>query len=688
MRRAAMFLVAPLAAERRRWALWLPVAVGSGVALYFSLPREPMAEIGYFTLALGAAWAVVAYHRASSFIAALISTAAALGFVAAQAHTQAVSTVPLGEQVGPAWVQGRVVGAEQVEGGAFRIVLASPQGEADTVALPDRIRIRLLANDPEPALGAMLGVRAVVNPSSGPVVPGAFDFRRHLYFQGIGGIGYAVGHARQLSPPADTGDVWLTALRRNISATIGDAVPDPTVGAIATALLTGEREAVPDAAYEALRDAGLAHLLAISGLHVGLVAGIVFVAVRAGLAAMPRVALRYPIKKWSAAAALMAAFGYTVLVGSPVPTQRAFIMTGLVLLAVLFDRSPLSMRLVACAAAAVLLISPQSVTGPSFQMSFAAVVALVAAYEAVGRSLNRMRRHRAWYTTVLLYLGGVAFTTLIANLATAPFAIYHFHKFASYGLVANLVAVPLTAFWIMPWGVASFLLMPLGLESWSLVPMAWGIDGLLDLARAIAGWTGASIPVPAMPTWGIAAAAMGGLWLCLWERRWRWLGLVAIVVGFSGIALTPRPDVLISEDGRLMAVRQEDGQLTLSSRRRARFVAERWLARNGQRDRPVWPETGVAADGRLNCDPLGCIYRQGEHVVALARDRNALADDCRMADILAVPFWITGQCGATTVVDVDDLALHGAHTIFIEGRDVTIRQATPHPGGRPWMPQR
>lgn len=678
-----------LAAERPRWALWLPVAVGAGVGTYFALPAEPDPGLGLALLCIAIVWTGRAFRRASGLVPAAACMAVALGFVVAQMHTHMVAVTPMAEPFGPGWIEGRVDTVEETEGGAYRVVLASPRSDDAAQTLPARVRVRLLAGDPEPALGSVLGVRAAISAPSGPVAPGAFDFRRHVFFQGIGGIGYAVGHARVLTPPSGSSGLALAEVRRRINAAVVRAIGDPTRGAVAAALLTGQRQAVPEATYGALRDSGLAHLLAISGLHVGLVAGIVFVAVRAMCAAVPWVAVRYPIKKWAALAALVAALGYTVLVGSPVTTQRAFIMTGLVLLAVLLDRSPLSMRLVACAAVAVLLIAPESLTGPSFQMSFAAVLALIAAYEAWGPAFAQLRRRHVWAGSLVVYLGGVAFTTLIANLATAPFAVYHFHQFATYGLVANLLAVPLTAFWIMPWGVIGYLLMPFGLEAWPLAAMGWGLGLLLELAEGVAAWPAATILVPAMPEWGIVTIALGGLWLCLWQRAWRWAGAAAVVLGFLSIALAPQPDLLVSEDGRLMAVRGEDGRLSLSSGRRSSFVAERWLARDGQRHASTWPALGASPDGRLTCDPLGCIYHRAGHIVALPQERNALGEDCGVADILVAGFWITGRCAASVVIDRDTLTAYGAHAIYLdEAAAPVIRVATPEGTRRPWMPVR
>ena len=261
-----------------------------------------------------------------------------------------------------------------------------------------------------------------------------------------------------------------------------------------------------------MRDAGRAHLLAISGLHIGLVAGILFIGVRALLALVRPWALVYLIKKW--AAAITGAFAYALIAGATVPTLRAIMMVGLVLTAVMLDRRGLSMRLLAWAALAILILQPESLLGPSFQMSFAAVTALIAAYEF----LSQRRRYRAdgasalppWLRKGGLYLSGVALTTVIAGAATAPFAMYHFNRIADYGLTANLVAVPVTAMWVTPWAVAAFLLMPSGLEAVWPAALGQGIEILIGVADPVSSWRGAVARVTRAPVSARAPVARRG----------------------------------------------------------------------------------------------------------------------------------------------------------------------------------
>ncbi|HIJ42466.1 MAG TPA: ComEC/Rec2 family competence protein, partial [Rhodospirillaceae bacterium] len=497
---------------------------------------------------------------------------------------------------------------------------------------PAVIRLRLQGHQPAIAAGDWIRARAVLSSPPPPAAPGAFDFQRQSYFRRLGAVGFAFGPVELIAKGGERGldslSLGLERLRRGIADSVMAGL-DGRAGTIAAALMAGTRKAIEPKIMTAIRDAGLAHLLAISGLHVGLVTAILFVGLRGALALAPPLALRYPIKKWAATAAIVGAFAYALLAGATVPTQRAFLMIGLVMLAVLFDRRGLSMRLVAWAAFVILLLTPESLLGASFQLSFAAVTALIAAYEVV----RDRRRYGGegppkWPRTALLYVAGVALTTVIAEMATASFVVYHFNRLAVYGLAANVIAVPVTALWIMPWSVAAFALMPLGLETLALEPMGWGIEVVVQVAETVSGWPGAVTLLPAMPTWGLVLIALGGLWLCLWRRRWRLWGALGVAAGLMTLGLIRPPDVLVDGRGKLLAVRTADGGLAVSSMRAAGFSRQVWHRRAGREDSPlVWPRHGLSRDGRLSCDGLGCIYRTRGLTVALVGHPAALADD-------------------------------------------------------------
>ena len=677
--------------ERERWVLWLPVCLGAGIATYFTLPVEPPLWLGLPALVLLVAVAVAQRHRPAGLAVAIALGAVAAGFTVSQWRTVLVAAPMLAERVGPTGVTGRVVSVAAHAGGRQRVVLERPRiSRLGPERTPEQVRVSLAGKQPPLRPGDWIRVRAVLMPPPAPAAPGAFDFQRQSFFRQLGAVGFSMGRAERVAA-AEAGGVAsprlaLAQVRQNLTERVLAGL-EGTRGAVATALMTGRRGAIPADLMSAIRDSGLAHLLAISGLHIGLVAATLFVGLRAALALMPTVALRYPIKKWAAAVAIAGAFAYALVSGGTVPTQRAFLMIGMVLLAVLLDRRGISMRLVAWAAMFILLVRPESLLGASFQLSFAAVVALVAAYEVVRDRRRRSDGIPAIPRRVLFYIGGVALTTLIAGTATAPFAVFHFNRVAVFGLAANLMAVPVTALWTMPWAVVAFLLMPLGLEVFALAPMGWGIEVVIRVAETVSAWPGAVTVVPAMPTWGLAAVTLGGLWLCLWRRRWRIWGMAGVVAGMAAMGLVRPPDVLVDGAGKLLAVRSADGALSVSTRRAARFSRETWLKRAGQEEDALrWPKEGFDAGRRLSCDDLGCIYRAGGHVVALVNRPEALAEDCWAADIIVslVPVW--KDCpGAGTVIDRRDLTREGGHALWLEDGAVRVESVDSRRGSRPWV---
>jgi competence protein ComEC len=673
-------------AERERWALWLPVFLGAGVALYFALRSEPPLWLGPAVLA-AAGLSLLTARDTGTRLAAIALAMMALGFSAAQWRTWQASAPQIERRLGPVSVEGRVVELER-RGNGSRVTLDRLAIEGLAAAkTPLKVRVRLGGTGAEPTPGDRLKVTAVLLPPGAPVAPGAFDFQRHAYFLGLGAVGYSYGHG-EIEPASASGvRLWLASLRDAIAARVTAGLPGPA-GGIAAALMTGERGAIPLPVVDAMRNSGLAHLLAIAGLHLGMVAGALFFGLRALLALVPAIALRYPIKKWAAAAALVGAFCYLCITGATVPTERAFIMAGIVLLGVILDRAAISMRLVAWAAAAILLLQPESLLGPSFQMSFAAVVALVAAYEALRMRLIS-RRGEGWWRLPARYLGGIAFTSLITGFATIPFSLFHFDRLAAYGVVANLIAVPVTALWVMPWAIVCYALMPFGLERIALKPMGWGLEAVIASARMVSGWPGSVAILPAMPVWGLVLVGLGGLWLCLWKGVWRWGGSAAIAAGLAAIWLVPRPNVIASGDARLFAVATAEGSLLVSPERGGDYDTETLLRQAGQTERLSWPDDDrPSADGRLRCDLAGCIYRAKGQIVALVRERDALADDCRAATVLVSAVPLRHGCpGPSLAIDRFDLWRHGGYAIWLSPDGAQVETVADWRGRRPWVPR-
>lgn len=690
-----------LKAERESWSLWLPVILASGVAVYFGLPVEPPLWLGVSGIVAALILAFLFRRAPGGLILAFAFGAFCLAFAAGQLRTYQVSAPVIEKRIGPVAITGQVLRSEpRPTGKGRRLLLHRLAIRSVPVAqTPEKIRISVLSAADDLNPGDWIRLRAILQPPPQPAVPGAFDFARQAYFQQLGAVGYAVSRVTLNTPDEDDVDLssadpftgwalWWAKLRHNIGQRVMTALPGER-GAVAAALITGERGAIPEPLLQALRDAGLAHLLAISGLHIGLVAGLLFFAVRAVLALIPPLALNYPIKKWAAVLAGCGAFTYLLLVGAPVPTQRAFLMIAVVLLAVALDRNAVSLRLVAWAASVILIFAPESLLSASFQMSFAAVTALVAGYELFAAYRARRTGARGPFSRVGLYLGTVTLSSVIAGLATAPFAIYHFNRIAWFGLAANLIAVPVTALWIMPWAIAAVLLLPFGAEELALIPMAWGIEVVIQVAHAVAAWPGAVTLVPAMPLFGLLLVALGGAWLCLWRRSWRLGGLVSMVLGLATIPLMSLPDVLIDGNGKLFAARSADGALRLSSKSQAKFEGKLWLRRDGQNNQAATLMKAGLDAPEIACDALGCIYRRTGQVVALITDERALAEDCLSATVVVARVPVRRNCRQPEVViDRFDLWREGAHAIWLSPKTIRVETVSAYRGRRPWVVRR
>lgn len=682
---AAAWAARAFAAERERWVLWLPVALGIGIGVYFELSFEPQLAVAGLVPIAALLLAVAVRRSPGAFALAAGALAAALGFGAAKLHTDWAKAPVLTQRLGPVAVKGRILEAEPTHKGLRIVLKLASAGSLAPDKLPLRARLTLHDVESGYTAGDEIAVRAILLPPPPPAAPGAYDFQRQAYFQRIGAVGYALDEPEITRRAASDGfsfAEWIERLRQRITERIVAALPSPT-GALAAAQITGHRYTIPPEVMNAWQDSGLAHLIAISGMNIGIVAGIVFFAVRALLALIPWLALRISTKKWAAVAAMFVALLYVLISGASVPTQRAYLMFGAVMVGVLIDREALSMRLVAWAAVAILLAAPEGLLGPSFQMSFAAVVALIACYErwaARKPELEPPGAARRW----LRGFGALALTSLVAGLATAPFGMYSFNRFTVYGLAANMIAVPATDLWVMPWALVAMFAMPFGLESWPLAAMGWGVDLVHAVARTVSSWPGAVVPTTVMPGAGLLIFAMGGLWLAIWQRRWRWLGAPVMAAGLLTLLLVRAPDLLIAGDGRTVAARAADGALYISTPDARGYVADTWWKRDGAAGFKPFPHSGATADGRLRCDPLGCTYTAGTARVALVRDPAALAEDCSAALVVAPALTRTG-CSGTRVIDRRSLMTRGAHAVRIDGGSLAVIDDRGARGERPWV---
>lgn len=680
------WLAATLAAEEGRIVLWLPVALGFGIALYFASPVEPspgMAVIAALAL-VAAAWTLGPWPRLR--VACVALAAVGIGFSAAALRANAVAAPILDQELKRTEIAGRLVALEGTDRG-LRLVIEPVSITPAPRVMPERVRIsyRQQADDLWP--GQWIAVRAALTPPPAPVMPGAFDFGRAAWFQGIGATGYALSKAEAAAPArpltlieeaaAAMGEARLVIARR-----IRDRIPGPE-GAIAAALIAGDRSFIPRADLDAMRDSSLAHLLSISGLHMAIVALGLFGFARTMMALVPRLALDYPVKKWAAGFALLGATAYLALSGAAVPTVRSYIMIALMLIAVMLDRQAISLRVVAISAALILLATPESLLDPSFQMSYAAVIALVAAYEALADWRARRGRTPDEHGALMrlaLYIGGIAFTSLVAGTATAPFSGFHFGRYATYGLAANVLAMPVVGLIVMPCGIVAMLLMPFGLEAWPLQAMAAGIDAMLGVAHWVAAWPGAVQATPAWPVSALALTVFGGLWLAIWRTRWRLAGLAPVLLGLAISTVARGPDVLIEESGRNVAVRGEDGFYTLAAAT-PRFDTGFWLERDGD-SRP--PPDALNPD----CTENACAWtvRRNARIyrVVWLKEASAASRHCANADVIVASAWLPECTGPALVIDGSALRRAGAYALTLSETGIAVETVGASRGRRLW----
>ena len=684
--RAASRLANSFMADRSRWFLWSPVFLAAGTVLYFGLPFEPSRRLAWEAVSTSVLIWAGSRVEGSGTGFRLTATAAMLfacGFCAGTERTARVEAPMLSVSTDAVMVAGRVREIDLADRGP-RIVLDQVTiDDLDKAVTPERIRLRLTRYAPVPEAGSVIAIRAVVMPSPGPAQPGAHDFRQDAFFDRIGGVGYAVGYPHLIQPPSGN-DAWLPQLRLRIAGRIESALGRTPEAAIATAYLTGGRGLIDDRTATDMRNSGLAHLLAISGMKVGLVAVLIFAATRLALALVPGAALRLPVRKIAACAGIAAAIAYTGLAAAPVPALRSVLMTSMAMLAILFDRQSFSLRLAAVAAMLVIVVLPESAISVSFQMSFGAVVALIAFYEAFRHRIAAGYHHATRARRIAMDLFKIGLTTFVATLVTAPLALFHFQQEANYSIPANAFAIPLNDFWIMPCGILALAAMPFHLDAWPFRAMGAGIHLMLYAARMVSQWPGAVSHLPLLPPAVLGLATLGGLWMILWRQKWRRLGLIPVAAAVALAFVIEKPDVLVAEDAGHAAIRMDDGTLAISRQTRKDFTSETWDRLNGSRSISLLPAEGGSPDAAWQCDARYCLYRRNAYGVAILRDPAFAAEACQTQDIVISRWPIQVRCGASRVVDPASTGKTGALAIYLKPAGISIETVRHIVGDRPW----
>ena len=660
--------------------IW-PLGFALGAAIYFSLSFEPsifLIRMGWITgLSLLALSLLSGTHKAIS-LSLLVSGAAILGGVHAQARTHERASPIVRSSDRALLVSGWIEQVQASSRGRPRIMIRVDHVE-DMDTAPRRVRI--LAHLDGFIPGDRIQVRSVLTPPSRPAVPGSYDFGFHAHFSGIGGTGYAV--AAMTDSPEMKDDFWGRYLARTrwlLAERIRTRLPGQE-GAVAAALLTGDRSALSPQTAQALRGSGLGHLLAISGMHMALIVGGVFFVLRAIGAAAFTWSRGSDSAKPAAIGALIVAVIYLFLSGGSIPTQRAFIMTITVLGAVLMSRRALSMHTLALAMSLVLFLQPEAVMSAGFQMSFAAVAALIASYEAWRFRPKRIAPIDK-HNPVMAFLGGLSMTSVVAGLATSGFAVFHFHRMASFGLLGNLLAMPVFSLLVMPAGALALVLMPLGLEGPALTVMGWGLSVVFILADWVSGLPGAMHPLPAAPGWVLAVYAVGFALLAVGKRGVRLTGAVIALAAIGFWKGDNPPDMLVTEDGVVIARIDVDAEpvWAASTRRRARFDSQVFLEQQAVEQ--------AAIGMTMRCDDMGCAGNaQGLHFTVLDA-MTQWREDCARSNLLvsrvSLPDWLERQCEAF-VLDSETLNRKGGAVLWVEdGKIERIRYVETGRMARPW----
>ncbi len=682
------FLNSILSHERTRLILWAPVLIGVGIGWYFGLLREPRPSVGPAAFLLCSALAV-ALRRKPVWPLALAAALVALGFAAAQLRTHSMQAPLLQEEIKFRHVSGKIDFIDMQDGGKSRLSLDAPVIEdIAPERTPGRIRIALRKHDPALRIGDRVALTATLYPLPAPVAPGAYDFAQSLFFEGYGATGYATSAIDVTeAAPKRSWQEALTQWRLSMASQMLARMQAPA-GAVAAALTVGEQNAVPEEVNEVMRDSGLYHILSISGLHLALASGIVFFAVRLLLSLHMGLALRLPVKKIAAVVALLSALFYLLMAGAPVPAQRSFIMVAFVFLAVLFDRKGISIYTLAWAGTFLLLFKPDALVGASFQMSFAATLAIVALYE---RGAGAWRgRSGSIFRRCAFYVLAVMLTSLAATLATAPLVIYHFSRLQWWGVVSNLLVEPLTAFWIMPGVVLTFLLWPLGLEGAGFWVMETGIRLMLACAEVIARLPYASVLVPSMGKAGLLLCVLGMLWLTLWRTRMHLLGLPLLLIGLSCSLLHIPPDMLVADDLQRVIARGENGQYAMLKGTERSFTTRAWLTHLAQEKTEKLPLTGAV---QAACEDDVCHYRaRGKHIMLITHWRSAKvacaeAESSQVDAVIAL-FWLRRDECARTPLRIDRYRLekYGSYALYLRDGKIRTEDVALLRGKRPWVP--
>lgn len=671
--------------EREQLPLWLPVGIGSGIGIWQVTGDSGLVPLLILSVSLVFFSVAIGLRRRLARLLVIAAITLIVGFAAISLKSASVAG-PVLQKVWTGSLYGRVDKIEYMGArGVIRLEIATGEGQD----LPPKIRLNLTQEQIGTAslnVGAIIQVRARLMPPNGPILPGSYDFARRAWFQQLGATGRALGPVAIVKSTAASNSI--PEVRNFLTQHIIAQMPKGT-GEIGAALITGDQANIDPVDAQAMRDSGMAHLLSISGLHVTAVVGFLFVLAGRAFALFPMVALRYPVPLLAAGFSALGAVAYTLLAGAEVPTVRSCIAALLILLAMALGREALTLRLVSAGAIIVLLFWPEAMAGPSFQLSFAAVATIVILHEAGWMKRWTERRDEALIARALRAIVALIVTGIAIEFILAPITLYHFHRTGMYSAFANVMAIPLTTFLVMPAQALALMLdlAGIGAPAWWIAGQ--GIEAILTLARSVSSLQGAVMMMPAMPLWAFVMMVFGGLWIGLLKSPARVGGLLPVAIGMWAMLSAPRPDVLVTSDGKHLAVSEPDGRVALLRARTGEYIQDMMLESVGTLSEPVnieqWPGT--------HCSPDVCVIsmRRGSREWSIMATRTAyaipeleMAAACRRADIVVSDRWLPVSCQPKWMkADRGMLAESGGLAFFLpSGTVVSVNDENAH---YPWV---
>ena len=555
--------------------LWLPFWFALGIALYFALPFEPKLWI---VLGITELWLLLMVLLRHSCLRQLLVVGFVIicGFLNIFAHTiyTAKKVKFLPQQT--TYLSGFIEDISYSDKGKQRLLL----NNAENYDIPLKGKFRITVTNPHEnfTVGECVEMVATIFPPARVPVMNGFELNRKYFYEQISATGYSNSEIFTIKCNSDENLSFrsrLNAIRQIISDKIAKILPADEAG-VANALLIGEKSRIPAQITDNYRGAGLAHFLSVSGLHLGTIAGLVFFIIRWLLALFPAVALRIDTKKPAAIAAILFSAMYLLISGMAVPAERAFIMTTVVLVGVIFNRQAISMRMVSVAAFVILLLQPQSLISISFQMSFAAVYALVAFYERYAGKIARLAQRGGIICKIFWYLSGIIIGDLVASLATTPFSIYHFHQVAIYTSLGNLLAGPLIGLWLMPNVLLCLITLPLGLVKYPLLVLGKGLEILNIITAQVSALPDSLLQISTLSFTGFISIVVGGFWLCIWSQKWRLWGALPIICGIISMFWGEKPVMIAAPNGEAFAVRNENGQMQIMNSKVDKWLRKIW----------------------------------------------------------------------------------------------------------------